>query len=81
MSDTDDMYDRKAAADPVCAHEGHDWSHSADRRVCRRCGVASSYGAHACHGGHDWCHSMDLDTCRRCGATLSYTDRQRIRGY
>jgi rubredoxin len=81
MSYSDDYADRKEAINLTCGAKGHDWSHSADSRSCRRCGASSHYGSNACHNGHDWANSPDLSVCRRCSARLSYCDIQRIRGY
>ncbi len=67
MSDMDDLYDR-GQAQGRCKTHGHDWSNSADRRSCRRCGQTSTYGGNPCHNGHDWSNSADRATCRKCGA-------------
>lgn len=79
MRDVDEVYEQASANNARCRSEGHDWSHSTDARVCRRCGERSAYGSNPCHGGHDWTMGRgETWVCRRCPAELTLIDRQRL---
>ena len=74
MSQDNETAERDAATGE-CARRGHDWSQSADSRVCRRCSARSHYGSNPCHNGHDWSRWNGGAACRRCGVRVTDGDQ------